>query len=94
MNNYSLLVKMIAVVVVVIVVEQCSSLYLPVRPSPVCTSSSIKSTLFLVQISRTPAKYPGSGTTTPASPCIGSTVNEQQRASRVASYIRKLPDNH
>jgi len=48
--------------------------------------------LFLVQISRTPVKYPESGTTTPASPWIGSTVNEQTLGSRVASFNQ--PQNH
>ena len=72
--------RIIIIIIISVVVD------LPVRPSPVCTSSAIKSTLFLVQISLTPVKYPGSGTTTPASPWIGSTVNEQTRGSRVASF--------
>jgi hypothetical protein len=34
---------------------------LPVRPSPVCTSSAIQRTLYLVQSSRTPFRYPSCG---------------------------------
>ena len=48
---------------------------LPVRAMPVCTSSAMKSTLLSVHSFLTPARYPSSGTNTPASPCIGSTIN-------------------
>mmetsp|Transcript_47258 Transcript_47258/g.156665 ORF Transcript_47258/g.156665 Transcript_47258/m.156665 type:complete len:356 (+) Transcript_47258:303-1370(+) len=46
----------------------------PVRQSPVCTSSAIISTRCLVHSSRTPRRYPAGGTTTPASPWMGSNM--------------------
>ena len=46
----------------------------PVLATPVCTSSAMKSTFLLLHSSLAFFKYPSSGTTTPASPCIGSTM--------------------
>ena len=45
----------------------------PVRPSPDWISSAIISASCVVQSSRTPARKPGGGTSTPASPWMGST---------------------
>ena len=48
----------------------------PVRPAPVRTSSAMKSTLYLSQISRTRRKYPGEGTDAPVElPPTGSAMN-------------------
>jgi hypothetical protein len=41
----------------------------------------------LLQSSRTPRKYPWSGTTTPASPWMGSTMKAQTVGSFRASYF-------
>ena len=46
----------------------------PVRPMPVCTSSSQSSAPLSRVISRAAARYAAGGTTTPASPWIGSRI--------------------
>ena len=48
--------------------SKSQAIILPVRAIPVCTSSAINKTLYFVHKALTPAKYPSSGTTTPASP--------------------------
>ena len=52
----------------------CTASHLPVRPMPVCTSSTIISVSVLSQISRIPSMKLSGGIMTPASPCIGSTM--------------------
>jgi hypothetical protein len=63
--------------------------YLPVLHSPVCTSSAIHNTLYLVHNSRTFLRYPSCGTTTPASPWMGSTMKAQQLGSCNSFYNKK-----
>ena len=46
----------------------------PVRPMPVCTSSSQSSAPLSRVISRAAARYAAGGTTTPASPWMGSRI--------------------
>ena len=59
----------------------------PVRPSPDWISSAIMSAPRSEQICRTPARKPGGGTTTPASPWMGSTSTAAQAlpASSIAA---------
>ena len=52
----------------------------PVRPSPDWISSAIIRTPWSVHSSRIPARKPGGGTTTPASPWIGSTSTATTRS--------------
>ena len=47
----------------------------PVLAIPVCTSSAMNKALYFLHSSLAFFRYPSSGTITPASPCIGSTMN-------------------
>src|SRR5690606_27370946 len=53
----------------------------PVRPTPVCTSSSTSRAPCLRVISRAEVRYPAGGTTTPASPWMGSRITMAVRSS-------------
>ena len=63
----------------------------PVRPSPDWISSAIISAPRAEQISRTPARNPGGGTSTPASPWIGSTSTPTTRSSTAAASASRSP---
>ena len=52
----------------------CMASHLPVRPMPVCTSSTIMRAPLLSQTSRIPSRKLSGGMMTPASPWIGSTM--------------------
>ncbi len=63
----------------------------PVRPTPVCTSSTQSSAPCRVVTSLVAARNPGGGTTTPASPCIGSTITAAVLSSTAAARAPASP---
>jgi hypothetical protein len=63
----------------------------PVRPTPVCTSSSTSSAPCRVAISRAARKYPAGGTITPFSPWIGSSSTIAVELSTVDASAATSP---
>ena len=63
----------------------------PVRPRPDWISSAIISAPYLVHSSRIPGRNPGGGTSTPASPWIGSTSTATTRSSMASVSAARSP---
>ncbi len=63
----------------------------PTRPRPDWISSAMNRTLCRVQISRTAVRYPSGGTTTPASPWIGSRSTAAVEGVMAASIAAASP---
>ena len=68
----------------------CAS-HSPVRPMPVCTSSTQSSAPCWAVVSRAACRKPAGGTITPASPCMGSTMTAAVVSSTAAASAAASP---
>ena len=67
------------------------AIHVPVRPMPHCTSSSHSSAPCSLVISRARARKPSGASTTPASPCTGSTTTAAVSSVTAAASASASP---